>query len=96
MYMHPGTSVKQIYGRMSGYMWDNYLSYSWMLNSIGYVFFDNIVLEKNWYVKSFWFWSCGWFEELVLGPLEFFLPKELVPDFLVKMCMRPNVSPRNN
>ena len=86
--MHPGTSVKQIYGGMSGYMWDNYLSYSWMLNSIGYVFFDNIVLEKNWYVKSFRFWSCGWFEDPVLGTLEFFLPHDFIPDFLVKICLR--------
>ena len=95
-YITLGTIVKQIAGGISGYMWDNYLSYSRLLSGIKYVFLDDIVLEKNFYVKSFWFWSCGWFEELVLGPLEFFLPEELVPDFLVKICMRPNVSPRNN
>ena len=91
-----GTSVKQIAGGISGYMWDNYLSYSRLLSGIKYVFWDDIVLEKNWYVKNFWFWSCGWIEDLVLGLLEFFLPEELVPDFLVKTCMRPNVPPRNN
>ena len=80
--------MKQISGGMGGYIWDNYLSYSWILSFTGYVFFDNIVLEKNFYVKSFWFWSCGWFEELVPGTLEFFLPQDLLPDFLFKICLR--------
>merc|ERR1712241_1372648 len=69
-----GTSVKQIAGGISGYLWNNYLSHNRLISDFNYVFFNDIVLEKNFYIKSFWFWSCGWFEEYVLGTLQFFIP----------------------
>ena len=84
--------MRQIAGGISGYLWDNYLSYSRPLSDLSYVFFNDIVLEKNFYVKSFWFWSCGWFEDLVLGTLQFFVPREFYPRFLANLCLRPNAT----
>ena len=82
----------QIAGGISGYLWNNYLSYFRPLSDFNYVFFNDIVLEKNFYVKSFWFWSCGWLEDLILGPLQFFIPREFYPNFLVKICLRHNAT----
>ena len=91
-YSLTGTSVKQIAGGISGYLWNNYLSHNRLLSDLNYVFSNDIVLEKNFYIRSFWFWYCGWFEEYVLGTLQFFIPRDFFPHFLVKICMRPNTT----
>ena len=84
-----GSSVSPIAGGPSGYLWNNYLSYSPVLSSFSNIFLNDIVMEKNFYVKSLWFFSCSYFEEYVLAPLDFLLPHDFIPNSLVKLCLRP-------
>ena len=53
------------------------------------IFFNEIVLEKNFYVKSYWLWFCNHVEDPILSTLEFLIPHYLLPDFVMKVCHRP-------
>ena len=52
------------------------------------IFFNEIVLEKNFYVNSYWFWFCDHMEDPILSTLEFLFPHYLLPDFVMKVCHR--------
>ena len=83
-----GARVEQLTGGLSGYLWNNHLSKCKWLALTKDIFFNEIVMEKNFYVKSYWLWFCNHVEDPILSTLEFLFPHYLLPDILMKVCHR--------
>ena len=83
-----GARVEQLTGGWSGYLWNNHLSKCKWLALTKDIFYNEVVMEKNFYVKSYWLWFCNFVEDPILSTLEFLFPHYLLPDVLMKVCHR--------